>query len=315
MVGAIVENFHEGSRSEYLAQYIFSSFGTAVAVPHHEDHGVDFFCTLTEKIGQMAWAKASYTVQVKSDLKPWIFQSAESVEWLIKHPLPLFLGVIDKKSVTLRVYHTAPRFCIWGLGDLPERLEMTPTEETVGRSTQWSEDHKFPLVPILAIEIARLADDDYRKNARSILDFWIESENSNLTRIRVGHLSWKMPDTFETNTLPKGGSVEQWLTMPSEELLNSGIRHLSEGLECMGSQFHATGKFVAAVEAALLHKYLHENTAAFPNDEYYHAGKLSMLVSSLLNKLPAEQRRDYAYAGVDEIQKRLEIALREAFET
>jgi hypothetical protein len=313
MVGAIVANFHEGSRSEYLAQFILASFGTAVAVPHHEDHGVDFFCTLTETVGQMAWAKASYTVQVKSDLKPWAFQSAESVAWLIKHPLPLFLGVIDKKTATLRIYHTAPRFCIWGLGYLPERLEMTPTEETVGVSTQWSEDHKFPLVPILAIDIVKLADDDYWRNARRILEFWIESENSNLTRIRVGQLSWKMPDSFETNALPKDGSTEQWLSMPSEELLNNGIRHLCEGLECMGSQFNGTGKFVAAVEAALLHRYLHQNSGAFP-DEYYRAGKLSMLVNLLLNKLPAE-RRSYVYAGVDEIQKRLEIALKETFET
>jgi hypothetical protein len=101
-VGSIATNPHEGSRSEYLAQYVFSSFGTSVAVPHHEDHGVDFHCTLTEKIGKRSWAKASYTVQVKSQLKPWTFKSKESVEWLIKHPLPLFLGVVDKKTAILR---------------------------------------------------------------------------------------------------------------------------------------------------------------------------------------------------------------------
>ena len=33
-VGSIAPNLHEGSRSEYLAQYVFSSFGTAVPVPH-----------------------------------------------------------------------------------------------------------------------------------------------------------------------------------------------------------------------------------------------------------------------------------------
>ena len=34
MVGAIAANLHEGSRSEYLAQYVFASFGTAVSVPN-----------------------------------------------------------------------------------------------------------------------------------------------------------------------------------------------------------------------------------------------------------------------------------------
>ncbi len=28
MIGAIPANLHEGSRSEYLAQYVFASFGT-----------------------------------------------------------------------------------------------------------------------------------------------------------------------------------------------------------------------------------------------------------------------------------------------
>jgi hypothetical protein len=37
---------HEGSRSEYLAQFVFSSFGTAIPVPHQEDSGLDIYCTL-----------------------------------------------------------------------------------------------------------------------------------------------------------------------------------------------------------------------------------------------------------------------------
>jgi len=51
MPGAIAASLHEGSRSEYLAQYVFSSWGTAIAIPHQEDSGVDLFCTLVEKKG------------------------------------------------------------------------------------------------------------------------------------------------------------------------------------------------------------------------------------------------------------------------
>src|SRR5690348_2930181 len=129
-VGSIARNPHEGSRSEYLAQYIFASFGTVAAVPHHEDSGVDFHCTLTENDGQRAWAKASYTVQVKSNMESWTCESKKSVEWLINLPIPFFLGIMDKNNLTLRIYHTAPRFYTWALGDLPDRLEMIPTEET-----------------------------------------------------------------------------------------------------------------------------------------------------------------------------------------
>jgi hypothetical protein len=32
--------------------------------------------------------------------------------------LPLFLGVVDTATGTLLIYHIAPRFYAWGLGDL-----------------------------------------------------------------------------------------------------------------------------------------------------------------------------------------------------
>jgi hypothetical protein len=160
-VGSIPPNLHEGSRSEYLAQYVLASFGTSVAVPHQEDHGVDFFCNVIEKKGRRAFARAAFTAQVKSDFKPWFFKSKESVEWLINHPLPLFFCVLTKTTSTLRIYHTFPRFYTWGLGDLPDQLEMKPTKTYAGQSTQASLDYKFLLVPILEIEISRLSDKTY----------------------------------------------------------------------------------------------------------------------------------------------------------
>jgi hypothetical protein len=75
MTGSIAANLHEGSRSEYLAQYVFSSFGTAIPVPHQEDSGLDIYCTLLEPQGKRAWPRAYYSVQVKSTMKPWVFGS------------------------------------------------------------------------------------------------------------------------------------------------------------------------------------------------------------------------------------------------
>jgi hypothetical protein len=246
-------------------------------------------------------------VQVKSELKPWIFQSKNSVEWLVKHPLPFFLCVVNKRTSTLRVYHTAPRCFAWGLGDLPEQLEMTPTEETVGQSTQWNGEYKFSLVPILAIDIARLADDEYWKNARTVLECWIEIENHNLTRIRTGLHSWQMPDKYETNTIPSGGRVTQWLSRPPEELLNNGIRHLSECLECIGTQFHNTDNFVAAALVALLYRHLHQKFAVFADNKTDVGGGLSRVFTAL-NDLPLK-RQNYFFSGVDELGKILENAL------
>jgi hypothetical protein len=226
-VGSRARNFYEGSRSEYLAQYVFSSFGSSVAVPHQEDHGVDFFCTLMEKVGRREWAKASYTVQIKSDVKPWIFASAKSVEWLIKHPLPLFLGIVDKKNSTLRIYHTLPRYSTWMRGDSPKKLMMTPGMETVGQFEDWREDYNHSLsAPILDIELARLRDYPYWKNARSILESWIELENHNLTLIKAGIYRFRRPEKYETNSLTmfKGSIIDGSFTRPSTEQLTEEDR-------------------------------------------------------------------------------------------
>jgi hypothetical protein len=81
MVGSIAANLPERSRSEYLAQFVFSSFGTAIPVPHQEDSGLDIYCTLLERDGLRAWPRAYYSVQVKSTMAPWVFGGSESVRW------------------------------------------------------------------------------------------------------------------------------------------------------------------------------------------------------------------------------------------
>jgi hypothetical protein len=130
----------------------------------------------------------------------------------------------QKRPYTTRLYHTAPRFYLWGLGDSPDRLELTMTDETVGQGTEWRDDYKFRLVPILSIEMAQLASDsDYAQNARDVLEYWIAVENRNLTSMRADLHGWEMPDKYETNLLPSGSRISQWLGRPSQVFLNNGV--------------------------------------------------------------------------------------------
>lgn len=46
MVGAISPNLHEGSRSEILADYLFSTWGTVTPVRRQDDFGIDLFARL-----------------------------------------------------------------------------------------------------------------------------------------------------------------------------------------------------------------------------------------------------------------------------
>ena len=136
--GALAFNFREGNRSEYLAQYVFSSFGTAIPVPHQEDTGLDIYCTLLERDGQRAWPRAYYSVQVKSTMEPWVFNGRNSVRWFIEHPLPIFLCIVQKAEARILVYHTTPRFAVWTMPELPERLELELGTETQAQTLNWA---------------------------------------------------------------------------------------------------------------------------------------------------------------------------------
>src|SRR6266478_779553 len=201
-VGSIAPNLHEGSRSEYLAQYIFSAFGTAVPVPHQEDTGLDIYCTLLERVGRRAWPRAYYSVQVKSTMDRWIFDGAESVRWIIEHPLPIFLCIVNKAEARLLVYHTTPRFAAWILPLHKNRLELIPGTETKAQPihTSWEEGSSFELkAPILNFTIQEALDESFRARIKAVLKWWIDFDMENIFRIRCGNHHFRMPHEYETN--------------------------------------------------------------------------------------------------------------------
>ena len=211
-VGSIATNLHEGSRSEYLAQYVFSSFGTAVPVPHQEDTGLDIYCTLLEPDGRRAWPRALYSVQVKSTMKPWIFDGPKSVRWIIEHPLPIFLCVVRKKEARILVYHTTPRFAAWILPFHKTRLKLILGTETRARSveTSWEEGSSFELkAPILDFTIQQALDDSFRARLATVLKFWIDNDSENIFRVKCGNPNFQAPYEYETNTADgTGGTIE-----------------------------------------------------------------------------------------------------------
>jgi hypothetical protein len=210
-IGSIAPNLHEGSRSEYLAQYIFSAFGTAVPVPHQEDTGLDIYCTLLERVGLRAWPRAYYSVQVKSTMDPWVFNGAESVRWLVEHPLPIFLCIVNKAEARILVYHTTPRFAAWILPLHKDRLELIPGTETKAQPIQtgWVEGSSFELkAPILNFTIQEALNDSFRARTETLLKWWIDFDMGNIFRIGCGNHHFRVPYEYETNLADSGGTSE-----------------------------------------------------------------------------------------------------------
>jgi hypothetical protein len=233
MAGSVAANLHEGSRSEYLAQYVFSSFGTAIPVPHQEDSGLDIYCTLLEPEGKRAWPRAYYSVQVKSTMAPWVFGSPESVRWIIEHPLPIFLCIVQKKEARILVYHTTPRFAVWALPEHPSRLELIPGTGTKAHTVEWGDGAMFKSdtfklgAPILNFTIEQILRPKFRSRVEKVLKFWIEYDVENLWRIKSGIQSFRVPSDYETNSTKLTG----WMTQGNQYLRDESLSLIHERLK------------------------------------------------------------------------------------
>ena len=298
-VGALSTNLHEGSRSEYLAQYVFASFGTAISVPHQEDTGVYLYCTMTERIGPLAWPRYHYTVQVKSTMTPWEFGTAEAVRWLVQDPLPLFLCVLDKSAARLRLYHTFPRFLLWALGNLPDSLELVPEDGRQGRCTQWEDGKTFTLsAPIFDRSITDLLNDDVFTQAREVIEFWLRAEAHNLALVTMGVPIFTMPNDYETNTTAFRGTVFQWGAPPD------GIARVRETLgktlPWLAEAYRREGNLRGMGRTALLLRYLYPDYEGLGTSD-------APFVQRALNEALGSNR--YVYDGVDRLGEKLDQLL------
>jgi hypothetical protein len=262
MPGAIAANLHEGSRSEYLAQYVFSSWGTVVTIPHQEDSGLDLFCTLVERQGRRAWAKSPYTVQVKSTMDAWEFKGEDEIKWLIEHPLPLFLCVVDKSLAHLRVYQTSPRFHVWAGGSLPQQLSLVPTTETEGESVGWKKGDTFSLhAPILDFTIEDTFREGFIEQARKVVQTWVDVEYANLDRQRIGIRRFIVPLRYKRNEPPDMRSSAIYAVprtrIVADDELDQALTWLKESLGFVADELHKRKDACGAALTLLLYRHLY----------------------------------------------------------
>jgi hypothetical protein len=296
MTGSIAVNFHEGSRSEYLAQYVFSSFGTAVPVPHQEDSGIDIYCTLLEG-RHRAWPTAYYSVQVKSSMEPWLFGSPESVRWIIEHPLPIFLCIVQKSEARILVYHTTPRFAAWVLPIHQKRLELVPGIETKANTVDsgWATGEHFDLrAPILNFTIQEVLDPDFRDRVAQVIKFRIDYDVENLFRIKSGIHHFRVPYDYETNSTRLTGLIDMGGPFTDASLLVAQNR-LKELLGLVAAHHYQNNELVSAAIYATALRQL--------SPEGYRAGEFNPhympLHSALNNRF--ELVSPYAYQAGDSL--------------
>lgn len=312
MPGTIASNLHQGSRSEILADYLFSALGAVTPVRRQDDVGVDLHCTITERIGQRSWVRNYYQVQVKSDTGPWRFESKEEVRWLIEHPLPLFLVCVDKGKASVSVYHTMPRFMIpfW---ELPNSLSLAPGAVGKGSVVSWTDGLAYGLsAPIVQVTLADLATEARLLEVAQVLKAWIELDEVNGLLRMAGLLRFRMPYEYVTNEIPnREGFVEQGMMRPNDEQRRMAIATLLESLDCVGDQLKVAGDKKAALLACQLLLHLRNRYASdlemHPRWREGASSPLALSVADELNALsPAGSNPDYQWRTLDAIEKAMQ---------
>jgi len=295
--GSIAANFHEGSRSEYLAQFVFSSFGTAIPVPHQEDSGLDIYCTLLERDGKRAWPRAYYSVQVKSTMAPWVFASRKSVRWIIEHSLPIFLCIVQKPEARILIYHTTPRFAVWALPKYPNRLRLIPGTDTKAKTVNWVAGDTFRITaPILNFTIQEVLQPDFRIKVAEVLKFWIDYDVENLFRIKSGIHHFRVPEDYETNTT----NFRAWTGQGGrfrEESLPLAQSRLKELLGLLATHYRGKKDMVNAAIYAMALRQLSPSGYEEPFDP--HDTHLHME----LNKLFGMDPPSYLFQACDSLIK------------
>jgi hypothetical protein len=312
--GSYAPNFHDGSRSEYLAQYVFSGFGPSVPVPHQEDHGIDLFCTLSERKGSRAWPVAYYSVQVKSTDEPWIFSGPKSVEWFLGYPAPLLLCIVDKKLAAIRVYQTVPRFQAAVMMVPPKSITLNPGIPGKGRVVNWSpkgelagSDGVFSLsAPILQFTVSDLMSDEQFKVFADTLRFWIFQDLANIHRLQAGMRATYTISRYRTNIVPANENIVRFEEMRADvESRATAEVMLWEQLDWLSMVMLGDNDRVGALLVTLLMRHLQLENSQIETDLFRPGLYRGLRSNGALDAAMGTTDMVYPFAPFDKLLKEL----------
>lgn len=294
--------FHEGYRSEYLAHFFFSGIGTSVMVPQPEDYGIDLLCTLTTRHGKKLWPTHYFAVQVKSEMKAWEIEGEDAVDWFVKYDIPTFLAIVDKKSFTMKVYHTFPRFELWSVGGRRSRLALESRPEPGdGNWGGWSSDLRFDIgPPIFVFDLKSIEDTSFPQRAYDVLSSWLEYEQSNIVHVKNCVPFFMIPMKFRTGEPVRNAGISmQWKTVATECEFADAVERLQHSVSWIANQLWENKDYVGYANAAMLMRHLcHETvpkTMEFNSllgksaHEYAAIDQLAQVISNFINEQKASQ--------------------------
>lgn len=202
MAGGIAKNAQEGTRSEYLAQYVLSTFGTSVPVPHPEDSGIDLFCTLGRRVGRRFLVENQYLVQVKSTRDPVTYRGEDEVKWLLSHNYPFLVCIVNKKSLQIDLYQTLALSMLRTKGAIENIslvFEASPTNEYFPGLVKNKNVILYLGEPIVSFPVASLVEEKTKSIITATIRSWIELDQENLGLRDTGFTMYRAPTSWSMN--------------------------------------------------------------------------------------------------------------------
>lgn len=183
-------------------------------VPRHEDVGHDLLCTVSEREGHLLRAGPFFTVQVKSNTDPLVFEKPHEIEWIRNQENPFFICVANRGDLAIEMFST------WNMlnGILyrkTRRIELVPGDPDADYEPVITrEDRSNQLVP-LGRPVIRMSMQDAVNEERAqalgdIVTEWVVIDRENIVNRRAG-MHWVVgPTNHETNGLPS--DCHEWKT-------------------------------------------------------------------------------------------------------
>jgi hypothetical protein len=198
--------FYQGNRSEYYAIPALSKLGFTVPVPRQEDQfGIDFIVHLAYmKDGIVVPSGKSFGIQIKSTIDPISFDKQENRDCLFNSNMPFFIGVVNRKSLNLTIYHTLARLRLFWMKGPDFKFDLVFKDTNVAQEPP---DYQSKQVhtgkPILKIGLTEPGNSDDNlgefQNLQSTMEDWIKLENENLSLKEQKVPLVFLPTTYETN--------------------------------------------------------------------------------------------------------------------
>ncbi len=281
MSGLRLYNFREGDRSEYLANYLLSGLGLITPVPRQEDIGFDFYCQLADQESGPLTFGYPFIVQVKSsgtdkivygnpDSLKW---KTENINWIFRLELPLLLGIVNKKNMSISFYNTSLLHFIFFKYKEPSLLELIPRakisnnvvdEPSIEKIPDWPEDkgdgHKYSLDlgnPILTLDNEDLHDEVILNKKKKILRKFLMVEQTNLMnrRLNILHFQWTR------EIIPNEHILYAWifLTGNNQKIIDDLLLNLGPSLVSLAMNLRRNGKTSEALSLKPILKQIPEH--------------------------------------------------------